>query len=101
MSLKKSDGAKDGAKKSDAENQKSLGYPLIENLLEKEDFDQINKSFGESYQKLHKIFMDPTSGLKKQKEARKIMEAYESTTDLIRELLKLKYQVLEQQKKAK
>lgn len=75
-----------------------LGYPLIEKLLETEEFDRINKSFSDTYKRLEKIFQDGSQGLKKQKDARKAMEAYEYTTGLIRELLKVKYEILEQQK---
>lgn len=78
--------------------QAGLGYPLIEKLLETEDFDRINKSFSETYKKLEKIFQDNSQGLKRQKEARNAMTAYEYTTGLIRELLKVKYEILEQQK---
>lgn len=78
--------------------KQSLGYPLIEELLETENFDRLNESFGESYKKLEKIMMDNSEGLKKQKEARKAMEAYELTTELIKELLKVKYQILQAQK---
>lgn len=82
-----------------AKKPDSLGYPLVEELLENENFESVNKSFSGAFGKLQKIFTDAASGLKKQKEARKAMEAYELTTELIRELLKLKYQLLEQQKK--
>lgn len=80
------------------ENQ-SLGYPLIEEMLETEDFKRVNQSFSASFQKLERIFHDHASGIKKQKEARKAMEAYEYTVELVKELLKLKYQVEEEQKK--
>lgn len=85
--------------KNAAQQPKTLGYQKIEELLESENFDGLNQSFGEAYQKLQAIMDDKGAGLKKHKEARKAMQAYELTTDLIKELLKLKYQILENQKK--
>ncbi len=72
----------------------SLGYPHIEELLEKESFDGINKSFLDAYARLEKIMKDRSGGLKKQKGAQKAMKAYELTTELFNELLKIKYQIL-------
>lgn len=79
--------------------ESALGYPLIENLLETEKFDALNKSFADAYQRLETLMMDREAGLKKQKEARKAMRAYELTTDLIKELLKIKYQLLKAKEK--
>ena len=76
----------------------SLGYPMIEGLLETENFEGVNKSFAEAYDKLSKIHLDKGAGLKKQKGARKAMVAYELTTQMIQELLRFKYQLLEAQK---
>lgn len=91
-------------KKSDT-NQLQMGYPHIEQLLEDEKFDRINNSFAESYNKLEVIMKDRSGGLKKQKGAQKAMKAYELTTELMNELLKIKYQILkfreEQAKKQK
>lgn len=86
-------------KNNAAKKPDSLGYPLIEDLLENENFGRINKSFADGFNRLQTIFTDSSAGLKKQKEARKAMEAYELTTGLIRELLGLKYQIVEQQAK--
>lgn len=75
--------------------QKStLGYPHIEALLENENFDGINKSFLDAYASLEKIMKDRSGGMKKQKGAQKAMKAYELTTDLFNELLKIKHQIL-------
>lgn len=71
-----------------------LGYPHIEQLLETENFDGINQSFAKAYDSLQTIMNERGSGLKKQKDARKAMKAYELTTDMIKELLKVKYQLL-------
>lgn len=72
----------------------SLGYPHIEELLEKEDFERLNKSFFDAYGRLEKIMKDRSVGLKKQKGAQRAMKAYELTTELLNELLKIKYQIL-------
>lgn len=71
-----------------------IGYPNIEELLETEGFDKINKSFSEAYDKLEIIMKDRAGGLKKQKGAQKAMKAYELTTELMNELLKIKYQII-------
>jgi len=71
-----------------------LGYPHIEELLEKEDFERINKSFAEAYQTLEKIMKDTSGGLKKQKAAQKAMKSYELTTELMNELLQIKAQIV-------
>lgn len=74
------------------------GYPRIEKLIESESFDAVNKSFGISYEELQKISKQK-SGLGKGKAAKKGMRAYELTMDLFKELLKIKYQMLEVLKK--
>lgn len=71
-----------------------LGYPQIEGLLETEQFEKINKSFADAYERLEKIKKDRSGGLKKQKAAQKAMQAYELTTKLINELLQIKYQIV-------
>ncbi|MBF0106321.1 MAG: hypothetical protein HQM16_13465 [Deltaproteobacteria bacterium] len=71
-----------------------LGYPQIEKLIEAENFETINKSFAEAYNKLEAIKKDRSGGLKKQKSAQKAMQSYELTTQLINELLQVKYQLI-------
>ena len=82
------------SEKTKANTKADLGYPQIEKLLETENFEQINKSFAESYEKLEKIKSDRSGGLKKQKAAQKAMKAYEISTQLINELLQIKYQIV-------
>ncbi|MGH7830578.1 MAG: hypothetical protein ACREP8_10420 [Candidatus Binatia bacterium] len=79
------------AKKADSP---TTGYPRMEKLIESEDFDAVNKSFGAAYQELQKIAKQK-SGLGKGKSAKKAMRAYEMVMDLFKELLKLKYQMLD------
>lgn len=76
----------------------TAGYPRIESLVESENFDAVNKSFGIAYEELQKVAKQK-SGLGKGKSAKKAMRAYELTMDLFKELLKLKYQMLEVIKK--
>jgi len=83
-----------------AKNDESItaGYPRIEKLIESENFDEINKSFGTGFEELNKISKQK-SGLGKGKSAKKAMRAYELAMDLFKELLKLKYQMMEVLKK--
>jgi len=78
------------------ENEESLtaGYPRIEKLIETEDFDAVNKSFGEAYEELAKVAKNK-KGLGQGKAAKKALKAIELTLDLFKELLKLKYQMME------
>ena len=77
-------------------NEEALtaGYPRIEKLIETEQFDEVNASFGKAYEELQQIAISK-SGLGKGKAAKKALKAYELTLDLFKELLKLKYQMLE------
>lgn len=72
----------------------TAGYPRIEKLIETEDFDQVNASFEAAYQELEEI-AKAKSGLGKGKSAKKAIRAYELTMELFKELLKLKYQMIE------
>ena len=69
-------------------------FPEIEKLIETEDFDKINKSFTATYEELEKIAKG-RGGLGKSRDAKKAMKAIERVMDLMRELLKLKYQMAE------
>lgn len=75
-----------------------MGYPKIEELIEHEKFETINKSFAEAYSKLEVIMQDRSAGLKKQKGAQKAMKTYELTTALLNELLQIKYQIVKLRK---
>ncbi len=79
--------------------EKRFGYPTIEALLDSENFDKLNASFNAGYVKLTAIIDNKSSTIKAQKDARLAMKAYELTTDLLKELLKLKYVVQDQMKK--
>ena len=78
------------------ENEEAItaGYPRIEKLIETEDFDKVNETFGKAYDELQKI-AKAKSGLGKGKSAKKAIKAYELTLDLFKDLLKLKYQMME------
>ena len=82
------------------ENEDALtaGYPRIEKLIETENFDEVNASFGKAFEELQAI-AKAKSGIGKGKSAKKAMRAYELTMDLFKELLKLKYQMMESMEK--
>lgn len=68
-------------------------YPAIEQLVDSEDFDRLNKSYGEAYGELERI--SKQKGLGKAREAKKAMKSLERVMDLLKYLLKLKYQYME------
>jgi hypothetical protein len=70
------------------------GYPRIERLIDTEEFDPINKSFAAAYGELEKVVRQK-AGLGKAKLAKKAMRSYELVMDILKELLKLKYQMME------
>ncbi|MBL7685115.1 MAG: hypothetical protein JNK65_03655 [Deltaproteobacteria bacterium] len=76
------------------ETPSTTGYPRIERLIDTEDFDPVNKSFTEAYAELEKVARQK-AGLGKAKQAKKAMRAYELSMELLKELLKLKYQMME------
>lgn len=69
-------------------------FPEIDRLLETEDFDRINKTFTAAYEELEKA-SKARGGLGKSRDAKKAMKAIERVMDLLRDLLKLKYQLME------
>ncbi len=77
----------------------ALGYPLIEKLIESEDFTKVNLSMSQSYDTLERM-LKQKGGLKKQKALRQAIKAYDLTIDLIRFLLKTKYELFEKTKPA-
>jgi hypothetical protein len=76
----------------DAEAQPVHQFPEIEKLIESEDFDRINKSFTAAYEELEKLGKSK-GGLGKSRDAKKAMRAIERVMDLLRELLKVKFQI--------
>ncbi|MFO1518545.1 MAG: hypothetical protein U1F57_02600 [bacterium] len=76
------------------EGAAATGYPRIERLIDTEEFDPINKSFAAAYGELEKV-VHQKAGLAKAKQAKKAMKSYELVMDLLKELLKLKYQMME------
>ncbi len=72
----------------------TAGYPRIEELVDGENFDPINKSFAAAYGELEKISRQK-AGLGKAKQAKKAMRGYELTMNLLKEVLKMKYQMVE------
>ncbi|OGQ05565.1 MAG: hypothetical protein A2W61_05360 [Deltaproteobacteria bacterium RIFCSPLOWO2_01_44_7] len=75
--------------------QTTVGYPHIEKLIDSEDFNGLNKAFADAYEKLEKVYKDK-KGMGKGKEAAKAMRALEKCSELLKELLKVKYHLKEQ-----
>src|SRR3989338_8142968 len=79
-------------------NKPSLGYPHIEQLIDYEDFSKLNTAFEKTYHTLETLAQSK-KGLKKSREALKGMKAIERVTQLLRELLEVKYRMQEAVKK--
>lgn len=79
----------------------SPGYPTIEKLIETEDFSQVNQSVSACYDTLERMLKSKTGGLKRQKMVRQALKAYDLTIDLIRDLLKIKYDMVAKNKAGK
>lgn len=78
-----------------------LGYPLMEKLIETEGFEKINQTFSACYDTLERMLKNKTGGLGRQKLIRQALQAYDLTIDLIRELLKVKYQMIKDKQEKK
>ncbi len=78
----------------------SAGYPEIEELIETEDFSEVNEKFQEAYNELEQI-SKKKKGLKKSKDSKQAMKAIELVMELFRELLTIKYRLEELAKKPK
>jgi len=70
----------------------TAGYPAVENLIDSEDFDELNEVFENAYDELGAISRKK-KGLKRKKEAKKAMNAIEKVMDLFKELLEIKYRL--------
>ncbi len=70
-------------------------YPAIEKLVDSEDFNAINAHYAQAYEELEKIAKQ--NGLRSSRDAKKAMKALERVMDLMKYLLKLKYQFLKAQ----
>lgn len=82
------------ASQSQLNHHPLLGYPIIEKLLDSEDFSKVNKTMLACYDTLERMLKNKTGGLKKQQMIRQALKSYDLTIDLIKELLKIKYQLL-------
>jgi len=74
----------------------TMGYPRVEKLIETEDFTEINQVFEKAYTELAETARHK-KGLKKSRDAKKVMKSMELVMDLFRELLAIKYQLQEMQ----
>lgn len=78
----------------------STGYPAVEDLIDSEQFDPINTAFGEAYTQLSEI-INKKKGLKAVKAAKAAQQAIDHVMELLKELLAVKYALLEQEGKKK
>ncbi len=73
----------------------SAGYPAVEDLIETEQFDAVNKAFGDAYGQLTEI-AKKKKGLNAVKGAKAAMLAIDHVMELLKELLAVKYALLRQ-----
>ncbi|PIR20311.1 MAG: hypothetical protein COV45_07110 [Deltaproteobacteria bacterium CG11_big_fil_rev_8_21_14_0_20_47_16] len=78
----------------------SAGYPAVEDLLDSENFESINKAFGEAYEQLAEI-IKKKKGLKNVKEAKAAQKAIDIVMEAFKELLAVKYAMQKQQNGSK
>ncbi len=77
----------------------SAGYPAIESLIDSENFDAVNNAFEKAYNELVEQ-AKVKRGLKKSREAKKAMRSIELVVNLFKELLEIKFRLLEVLKRA-
>lgn len=75
--------------------EKTLGYPHVEKLIDSEDFDRVNADFKKAYNELERQASDK-GGMKTRKESKKGMHAIEKVSELLKELLQIKYRLKEE-----
>lgn len=75
-----------------------IGYPILEKLIDSEDFSKVNPSMTSCYAQLERMGKNKTGGLSRQKKIHQILKAFDLTVDLIRVLLKTKYEMIEKNK---
>ena len=91
-------GIRQGPRRPGAQQQKSastsLGYTMVEGLLETEDFNKIHDGYENIKKQAEEIVESPTQSARNKKRARVAVEAYERALDLLKELLEIKAQML-------
>lgn len=73
----------------------TAGYPNVEKLIDSEDFGALNKAFSKAYGELEKV-AKAKGGLKTEREAKKAMQALDKVSELLKELLQIKYRLQEE-----
>lgn len=74
----------------------TAGYPAVEDLIETEQFDAVNKAFGDAYTQLDEI-IKKKKGLKAVAEAKVAQKAIDTVMELFKGLLAVKYELQRQQ----
>ncbi len=68
------------------------GYPLIEKLIDSEDFDDINAAFEVGYHELYAI-SSQKKGFRTKRDVKRAMRSLELCMELFSELLAIKYEL--------
>ena len=91
-------GMRQGPRRPGPQQQKgsatSLGYTMVEGLLETEDFNKIHDGYETIKKQAEQIVDSPTQSARNKKRARLAVDAYERALDLLKELLEIKAQML-------
>jgi hypothetical protein len=72
----------------------SLGYTMVEGLLETEDFERIHDGYERVKKQAEQIAESPTQSARNKKRARIAIDAYDQALELLKELLEIKAQML-------
>lgn len=89
--------AESKGKTSIADRARMQGFPAVEALIAGGNFETLNASFRESYEKLSHIAGEG-KGFGRVKEAKKAIRSLELTADLLRHLLQIKQTLIEKRK---
>lgn len=71
------------------------GYPLMEELIQTENFGEIKETMGNAYKLLEDMLENNTGGLNKQKQIKQVLNAYDLTFGMIKYLLDTKKDMIE------
>lgn len=71
----------------------SAGYPAVEDLIESENFGQINATFEKAHEELVEASRHKGGLGRKGGDAKKAMKSIEIVMDLLKELLAIKYRL--------
>ena len=90
-------GVRQGAPRRPMAQQKgatSLGYTMIEGLLESEDFSRLHDGYEGVKKQAEEITSAPAQSARQKKRAKTALDAYDRGLDLLKELLEIKAQMM-------